>query len=205
MTKRRCFISMCIVAIAVTAACTKPQQPPASAAPALDNSSEREMSYLIEREDHGKAVPVSEDFAFKSGDRFRLRFRPGFKAYIYVANRGANEANYKILFPLPDDHSRNPLAKGQEVALPGDSEWMRFDESPGNEYFVLIASTAALPDIEKAGEEIPRDTFEAHLAKIERIYRPDSSRYFRDANWTKLFAARDGELAIVVRLALAHT
>lgn len=202
--KRRSLLFASLTGMLALTGCSKPQAPPTTSAPAFDNSSERELSYLLEREDQGKATPVSEDFNFRSGDRFRIRLSPDFPAYVYVANRGAGQSTYQILFPRASDNVRNPLSKGTSVALPGDTEWFRFDESPGNEYFVLIASTVPLPDIEKAGAQIPRDTFESQLAAIERSYRPDSSRRFQDHNWTKFFAARNGALAIVVRLALQH-
>ncbi len=199
--QRRHFLTSSLAALAITSSCTTTQAPPTSSAPVLDTSSEREISYLIEREDQGKLTPVSEDFDFKSGDHFRLSLEPGFPAYIYVANRGKGEDTYKMLFPLAGENSRNPLPKGKQVALPT----LRFDQTPGNEYFVLVASTVALPAFETGGSDIPREVFEASLAKVERSYRPDSSRRFHDGDKTKFFAARDGNLAIVVRLALAHS
>jgi hypothetical protein len=194
---------MSILSLVLAGGCTKPQPPPRTAAPALDTSSEREISYLIEREEQGHTAPAPEDFQFRSGDRFRFRFRPGFPAYMYVANRGSHQAAYRVLFPAGEERSRNPLKAGTPVALPIDAEWLRLDESPGNEYLVLIASTVRLSELEQTAE-IPRDTFEAQLAGIERRYQPDSSRRFRDGDWTKFFAAREGDLALVVRLALEH-
>jgi hypothetical protein len=202
---RRDFIAASVVGLAATNACDKPQQqPPTRTAPGLDNASEREISYLLLREDSGKAVRVPETFQFQSGEKFRLRFRPGFPAYIYVANRGKGENSYSVLFPLPAERSRNPLPAGTAVGVPNDTEWLRFDKVPGNEYFVLIASSVALPDLEKAGAQIGLDTFEAQLANIERQYQPTSSRRFQDGDWTKFFAAREGDIAIVVRLPLQH-
>jgi hypothetical protein len=202
---RRNFFSLSLLSLAVTSGCTKPQQPPpTTAGSALDTSNEREISYSIEREEQGKAVRVPETFQFKSGDRFRLRFRPGFSAFVYVANRGKGENSYSVLFPLPAERSRNPLAVGTEVVLPNDKEWMRFDKVAGNEYLFLIAASKALVDLEQIGAQIPRDTFESQLAGIERQYQPTSSRRFQDGDLTKFFAAREGDIAIVVRLALQH-
>ena len=60
-----------------------------------------------------------------------------------------------------------------------------------------------LPEL-GTGTQIGRDQFDAQMAEIERRYQPTSSRRFRDGDWTKFFAARDGDLALVVRMALRH-
>ena len=189
------------------AGCRKDDAPSSASAaahaPVLDLSKERDIAYMIERDDHGKPVATPEDFRFKSGDRFRLRFRPGFAAYIYVVDRGNHEGTYHVLFPTSADRGRNPLAKGTAAVVPGEAEWLKMDQTAGDEYLQLIASTVELPEL-ATGTEIGRDQFDAQMAEIERRYQPTSSRRFRDGDWTKFFAARDGDLALVVRMALRH-
>jgi len=201
---RRHFISTSFLGLLASNACKKPQLPPNGDAPGLHSANERAISYMIERQDGDKAKPVPEDFQFQSGDRFRLRFRPGFPAYIYIANRGADQSSYSILFPQSSNGDHNPLKTGAEVTLPGHQDWLRFDSTPGNENFVVVASTVPLSALDEAGTKIPRDTFETHLTEIEREYRPQSSRRFQDGDWMKFFAAREGDLALVVRLGLQH-
>jgi hypothetical protein len=186
-----------------TGGCMQNQRPGASGKPALDTSKERDLSYMIEREVDGRPVVMSgDDLEFRSGERFRLRFRPGFKAYIYVANRGSHQDSYHLLFPASEaDH--NPLDKGTATSLPASPAWLKLDQSPGDEYLTLIASTMPLEEFEKA-TEIPREKFDSELTDIERQYQPTSSRRFQDGDWTKYFGARDGDLVLVAKLALQH-
>ena len=70
----------------------------------------------------------------------------------------------------------------------------------------MRVSTVALPDLDTGGNSIPRDQLEGILAGIERQYKPQSSRRFQDADWTKVFAADGGkDIAMVIRLPLKHS
>jgi hypothetical protein len=188
-----------------TGGCMQNQGPRSSGKPALDTSKERDLSYMIEREVDGQPVVVhGDDLEFRNGERFRVRFRPGFKAYIYVANRGSHQDSYHLLFPANGaDHDQNPLDKGTATSLPPAPAWLKLDQSPGDEYLTLIASTVPLEEFGNT-TEIPREKFDSELTDIERQYQPTSSRRFQDGDWTKYFAARDGDLVLVAKLALRH-
>jgi len=203
MNRRYFFTS--ISAGAVLSACTR--SPESGGPPAVDKSGESEIAYAIELDDSGNPIRVKEDRAFHSGDRFRFILRPGFDAYVYLFNRGPGQTEFQKLYPSPRIPQHNPIPAGKEVVVPDpDTGWLRMDKSKGEENLVLIASVAALDEMQAPDSTIGRDEFESRLAKVERRYRPSSSRRFEDKDWVKLFAAREkGDLAIVQRLPLLHT
>jgi hypothetical protein len=205
---KRCGQAVVLAVLASLIGCNHVDPPRSSnsstaPSPSLAPTNEREIAYEIDREEQGQPKPVSEQYDFHSDDRFRIRFRPDFAAYIYVVNRGEHEGSYHVLFPSQNEQPQNPLGKGVFAAVPSDTDWLRFDKTPGNEFFFLIASTVSLPDFEQS-PLIPRDTFDVELAQVERRYQPSSSHRFQDHNLTKFFAARKGDLALVVRLNLQH-
>src|SRR3981081_2819739 len=63
----------------------------------VDRSEELQIAYAIEVEADSKPKRVKEDETFRSGDGFRFIFKPDFKAYVYVLNRGPHEKAYEIL------------------------------------------------------------------------------------------------------------
>ena len=183
--------------------------------PPVEKSGESELAYAIEvRTDGGADAPntgmVREDRRFRSGDKFRLIFRPEFAAHVWVVARGPRQSTYQVLFPSERASLKNPIAAGEKVTVPDeDSGWMRMDNQPGEENLVVVASTATLTEFAGMGSTVEREDFEARLAEVERRHRPSSSRRFEDGEWVKLFAARGSgakgeQLAIVVRLPLLH-
>jgi len=183
-------------------------QPPApSLVPSPEASTEKELAYALELKEESGTRRVKESYRFASGDQFRVVFRPGFRAYVYLVNRGAGQASYSMLFPHPKIAVENPIPSGKALSVPDvESGWMRFDDREGDENFILIASTVPLEEMMGLGKTVPRDDFEARLAKVERKFRPSSSRRFEDSEWVKLFAARQNQedLALILRLPLQH-
>ena len=172
----------------------------------IEDASEITMAYAIELGEEGGTRKVGEDFRFRSGDRFRLLFRPGFSAYLYIFNQGRGEERYTVLFPNPHDELINPIRANSEVAIPGQEDvWMRLDEQSGDEELIVVASTIALPSLEFRADEVDGEEFEKNLAQVERQFKPESSRRLEDENWVKLFAGgSQKEMAVVVRLFLRH-
>ena len=165
---------------------------------------EKELAYSIELQQSGSSQRVRESHPFRSHDGFRLLIRPGFPAYLYLLNRGARGSRFRLLFPSEAVTLRNPLPAGQQATVPNDPKWMRMDQNPGEENFIIVASTIALPELNRS-PYFDRDHLEGTLADIERRYRPQSSRRFEDGDWVKIFAADGGkDIALVLRIPLKH-
>jgi len=167
------------------------------------NTSELELDYSILLNE-GSGRIVNDKHPFKAGDRFRVQFRPAFPAHVYLVNRGASESDYTFLYPNEKIASRNPLPAGQMMAVPAGSDWYTLDDKPGVENLVLIAATAPLTEFQATDAAVPRDDFESNLAMLERDRRPSASRRVEDKDWVRLFAARDKNSVILVRLPIDH-
>lgn len=149
--------------------------------------------------------PVSEQFGFHNGDRFRLRFRPGFEAHVYLLNRGARQKGYSFLFPRDEVSNDNPVPAHGVIEVPGsDRNWLQMDRVSGTEQIVLIASPSPLVEFNVPAKLIDRDEFEERIGRVERDYRPTSSRRVENGGWISLFASRGPKTALVVRLPLDH-
>ena len=210
--QRRQFLAAAVSAGLVGSACsrgvskTDDRKGEGSSVPQAAKSAEKQLDYCLEVEQQGQPVRVKETRTFRSGERFRFRFRPGFDSHIYLLNRGPGEDSWSVLFPNAKIAIKNPIHPGSIVTVPDDETgWLRIDNRQGNEHLVLIAATNPLEEFAIASGRISRDDFENKLANIERLYRPASSRRFEDEEWVKLFAAgRSENLAIVLNLPLLH-
>jgi hypothetical protein len=203
---RRSLILLPAVALAGCKLISKTEKADKDAkAQPVDRSEELQIAYAIEVETDGKPKRVREDETFRSGDGFRFIFKPDFKAYVYVLNRGPHEKAYQILFPNSKISIDNPIEPKKEVAIPGGETWLRMDNRKGDEDLVLIASNVQLPDFNTTEKTIDRDTFDERIAHVERRYRPKSSRRFGDGDWVKVFAAgAKQDVAMVLRVPLRH-
>lgn len=161
-----------------------------------------EFSYGLELEDRDGPRRVTEDFAFRSGDRFRFALEADFPAYAYLFNRGAGEEEYTRLFP-PDPSDR-PLPAGEVTAPPGDA-WYRMDTEAGIEQMVLVVATAPLAELDVRDDDLAAAAFEQQLGALEQAYRPAGFRRNRVGERVELVAEQgDGEVAMVVRIPLRH-
>jgi hypothetical protein len=168
------------------------------------SNSELELDYaILLNEGNGKVV--NETHKFQAGDRFRVQFRPGFPAYVYLANRGADEAAYSLLYPNAKIATKNPMAAGQTMVVPGGSDWYTLDEKAGAENLMLIAAAAPVAEFEGTDGTLERDEFERRVAMVERDRRPRSFRRVEDKDeWVRLYAGGEGNGVIVARMSISR-
>jgi uncharacterized protein DUF4384 len=213
MRRRHFLTAIASAAGLLDSACSRPDTTKAAETggsggvpPATAKAEEKQIDYCLELDDPSGPRKVKESRQFRSGERFRFRFRPGFESHIYLLNRGPGENSWTVLFPNPRIEIKNPIHAGNIVTIPDkDTGWLRIDERKGNEHLVLIAATDPLEEFAVATGRVSRDDFEDRIANIERLYRPASSRRFEDDQWVKLFAAGPSDkLAIVLSLPLLH-
>ncbi len=165
---------------------------------------ELQLDYALFLDDRGAERRIDEKYRFQGDDRFRVKFRPGFAAHVYLLNRPASSPSYQFLYPNPKIELSNPLDAGRVVTLPGRDLWYTIDGKKGIENLVLVAAAYPLVEFNTPERTIPRDECEDRLALVERDFRPSSSRRFEDKEWTKLFAARGAKTVIVLRMPLDH-
>lgn len=163
-----------------------------------------EFSYGLELEDRDGSRQVTEDFPFRSGDRFRFALEAGFPAYAYLYNRGAGEGSYTRLFPPDPSDDPRPLPAG-EVMAPSEDAWYRMDTEAGVEQMVLVVATAPLAELDVRDDDLEAAAFEQQLGALEQTYRPAGFRRNRVGERVELAAEQgDGEVAMVVRIPLRH-
>jgi Domain of unknown function (DUF4384) len=166
---------------------------------------ELQLDYSIVLANGETGMPVNEQFAFRNGDRFKFRVRPAFEAHVYILNRGPRQKEYSFLYPHKAIKQENPVPAKSTVEIPGSSaDWLQMDKTSGTEQIVLIASPSALVEFNVPATSIERDEFEERLGRVERDYRPASSRRLEDGGWVSLLASRGAKTAMVVRLPLDH-
>ena len=98
------------------------------------------LSGWIELEDPagGPGVQVTDRRIFRSGERIRLHFRSNTDGYLTLIQLGSSGTS-SVLFPDPAQGLfDNGLAAGRDVVVPGQSHWLRFDETAGEERLLVI-------------------------------------------------------------------
>jgi hypothetical protein len=183
---------------------TGPTQPvrPNAAAP----KDEIEFAYALEIPDKNELpLTVQDTFKFRTGERFRLQWTANFAAHIYIFNRGPKSNHYARLYPaLQQDSLIGATAEPARIPR-GQSDWLRFDKTPGDEQMILIASRATVPALERDTPRYTVEEFDRILIALERSRRPRSLRRFDDGHWHRCIAAGPlADLAVVNRLPLYH-
>ena len=162
------------------------------------------IRYGLELEDRDGPRFVQEDFAFRSGDRFRFVIEAGSSVYAYLFHRGPGERSYMQLYPRERGRAR-ALPADREATVPDDG-WYRFDAEVGIEQMVLVVAPEPVDELELAGEgDLRAAVFDERLADLERVYRPERFRR-RTVDDRVELVAQGGEtgMAMVVRIPLAH-
>lgn len=110
-----------------------------------------------------------------------------------------------LLFPSID-YKGHLTAAGATVTVPTrDGSWIRMDQQPGTEHFVLLASTVSLPELETETRELPTQRFEGVLQRVGRDLRPSGLWRVAVADGIGLSArVGSGPVAILERVALSH-
>ncbi len=126
-------------------------------------------SILLRRDPHGgnPAVhEVSENYAFHSGDSFRLRLESNFDGYLYLFLRGGT-GEMKMLFPYAGAAEKSNRMKAFERhSIPAlSADWFRFDQDPGIEQVFLFLSPAPIESLER----LQKDNRTTPLRDLERM------------------------------------
>ena len=162
------------------------------------------LRYGLELEDRDGPRFVQEDFAFRSGDRFRFVVESESSVYAYLFNRGEDERSYSQLYPRERGRAR-PLPDGDAVTIPRDG-WYRMDDEAGVERLVLVVAAEPVDELDFVDEEDLRaPVFEERIGELERTYRPERFRRRRVDDQVELVAEGvEGTMVVVVRIPLRH-
>ena len=166
--------------------------------------SEVTFRYGLELEDRDGLRFVQEDFAFRSGDRFRFVIQSESSVYAYLFNRGSGERSYTQLYPRELGRARL-LPGDREITVPPDT-WYRLDTEAGTEQMVLVVATEPVDELTFNDErELETAVFEQRLGELERGYRPERFRRRAVDDQVELVAEgpEDG-FVMVVRIPLEH-
>lgn len=107
-----------------------------------------DVSFLY-RDPNGKAQTLSEGMTLRSGDFYQISFRPHQSCYVYVIQKDAKQT-YR-LFPQPDTGGETPVNAGRDYSVKlGGSDWLKLDNTVGQETIYLAASKQPIQDVEKA-------------------------------------------------------
>lgn len=97
------------------------------------------VQYWFELKRGEKVTNVSNKFAFKSGDSFRIHVKSNADAFTYVILREGSSGEQSILFPDSRFHDNNQLKSSTEYSIPQDG-YLKFDQHPGTEKVILLLS-----------------------------------------------------------------
>src|SRR5271168_3596665 len=76
---------------------------------------------VIETQDGVKAVPMSPQHVYTSGDLIRIRFRTNSDGFLYVVNRDTKN-RLTVLFPTDDAGRENQVHAGVNYIIPATSD-----------------------------------------------------------------------------------
>jgi hypothetical protein len=98
------------------------------------------LSYWIELVTSAgkRGVYVTDERAFRSGERIRLHFRGNTNGRIVLVQLGTSGRS-SVLFPDPDKGlSSNDVRANRDHVLPSAGYWFRFDENAGTEKLLVL-------------------------------------------------------------------
>lgn len=98
------------------------------------------LSYWIELVTSAgkRGVPVTDERAFRSGERIRLHFRANTNGQIVLVQLRTSGPS-SVLFPDPDKGLRsNDVRANRDHVLPSAEHWFRFDEHAGTEKLLVL-------------------------------------------------------------------
>jgi len=106
------------------------------------------MRLIGQREGDQAHIVLNEGDALQSGDRFLVKYKTTYDAYIYILMLDS-QGEVIQLFPDPKIHISNKTGGGQEYQVPSGSQWFGLDEALGIETVYAIASRKPLQNISK--------------------------------------------------------
>lgn len=108
--------------------------------------------------DRGDAI-LSAGARVTPGDRLFVEVSSSRAVHVYIVNQDDHGESY-LLFPLPGQKVRNPLAADQAHRLPGgtsgDALYWQVTSAGGREHFLIVASPEPLPALETAFAKLPK-------------------------------------------------
>jgi serine/threonine protein kinase len=132
--------------------------PPAIATPAPSPSPSTDPDEYRIRAAFHRALPsgstaLHANARVRPGDRLFLEVEATRAVHVYVVNQDERGESY-LLFPLPGQAVRNPLAGGQVHRLPGAVDW-EVTSAGGREHFLVVASPEPLDALQRVFERLP--------------------------------------------------
>ncbi|MGA7409938.1 MAG: DUF4384 domain-containing protein [Bryobacteraceae bacterium] len=110
---------------------------------------------VIEKQDGAKAVPMSPQHVYISGDLIRIRFRTNSDGFLYVVNRDTKN-RLTVLFPTDEAGRENQVRAGIDYIIPATSDgWFRVEGIPGYDTTYFVVSPTDLRAPAKATEPEP--------------------------------------------------
>lgn len=104
------------------------------------------LNYKILLKRGNQVNQVTSDYAFQSGDCFRLAFTGNVNGYIYLLHKGST-GNGRFLFPdARIDQGRHRVAAYQEHIVPAEG-WFVFDGNAGKETIHVIQTQQPMPEL----------------------------------------------------------
>src|SRR5271167_1108817 len=86
---------------------------------------------VVEKQDGAKAVAMSPQHVYTSGDLIRIRFRTNSDGFLYVVNRDTKN-RLTVLFPTDEAGRENQVRAGVDYIIPATSDgWFRVEGLPG--------------------------------------------------------------------------
>jgi hypothetical protein len=150
------------------------------------------LQYAIQSADDGRPRTVSADHVFRSGDRFRLVVKSPAASHYYVFYEDRRNEKMEILFP---EGPSRAAGAGDTVAVPaGNDNWIKLDNNPGLERFIVIAANAAIDEFDFGASNTPKARFDAALEKVKAKYGLAEAKSGSDLDWTKVEAQGKGLL-----------
>ncbi len=160
----------------------------------------RRLSYTLELNQPGGPRPVSDGYAFRPGDQFRLRVDVDFTAWLYLFNRAAGEDAYSVLYPHTE-REREPRPPSENDFLLPAGVWLTMDDTPEDEQLVLVVASRPWPAVKPAAGEVPAAELDAALERAESRFQALSWRRSEVEDRVRWTVAESGDdLTIVVRL-----
>ncbi len=102
---------------------------------------------FIEKQDGDKAVAMSPQHVYITGDLIRIRFQTNSDGFLYVVNRDTKN-RLTVLFPTDDAGRENHVHAGVNYIIPATSDgWFRVEGIPGYDttYFVVSPTDLRAP------------------------------------------------------------
>jgi len=110
---------------------------------------------FIEKQDGDKAVAMSPQHVYTSGDLIRIRFRTNSDGFLYVVNRDTKN-RLTVLFPTDDAGRENQVRAGINYIIPATSDgWFRVEGLPGYDTTYFVVSPTDLRAPAKPTESTP--------------------------------------------------